>query len=319
MTFNAIALPLMCSDLLNTKISILTPEATDSVAREMIQSEVAQFQTWSERLVIKAMQGTIRKKIKETCAEVQGCSEKDVARIVANSIKNSFNKFSEYKAHASKIRGYAILTGISVGIAISSQLVKGSLPHQVQWLTDFVTIASSIGLYKVGAPLWDYVAGITSRGAFRVKDGKSFFRNSEEIARYEKHYRILQEKMTPREQQQTARFSSLLNTVESTLSSALESIQSKDPSKGGIERAAARIANAAIKARKFFPEVTADDLDLVRTIQMAFTQFLPTDGTREKLYSLVLAQIEKYDEAFKDAETAAVYQKTIRLWVGLII
>lgn len=317
LSLNSVAEPLRCTALFLETASILSPEATDSLARDLIHSESSQYQAWSEQLVIKVMQGSIRKKLLATCAEAQGCREKDIARIVTSSIENSFKKFSEYKMHAKKIRGYAILVGLSVGIAISSQYVKGSLPAHVQWLTDFVTIASSIGLYKVGAPLWDYIAGITSRGAFRVKDGKSFFRDSEEIARYETHYRLLQEKMTPREQQQTARFSSLLNTVESTFSAALEAIQSKDASKGGIERASARIANAAIKARKFFPEVTADDLDLVRTVQMAFTQFLPNDGTREKLFTLIIQQIEKYDEAFKDAETASIYRQTIRLWVGL--
>ncbi len=269
-----------------------------------------------QRTVFFFMRKSIHKKVGEACREA-GCTEQDVARIVETSIVDSMRKIDHYKSSARRIRGYAVLTGLSVGVAVMSHYVKDSLPAGDAWLSDFVTIASSIGLYKLGAPLWDHIGGIASRGAFRIKDGKSFFREAEEMARYERGGQILQEKMTLREQQETARIAGLLNSTESTFTAAIESILSKDPSKGGIERAAARIANTAIKTRKFFPEVAFDDPDMTRTIQMVFTTTLPNDGTRERLYELVIAAIQAYDPAFSDPRTAEVYRATVRKWTGL--
>jgi len=197
-------------------------------------------------------------------------------------------------------------------------MIKSDLPHSVQWISEFVTIGTSISLYKLGAPFWDYLGGIFYRGAFRIHDGKSFFRNETEVAAYGRHYRNLNEKMTSLQQQGAARIANLLGIAESTLAPALESLQSTDPSKGGMNRAAGRIANFAIKTRKFFPDISVDDPDLGRTVNMVFTNYLGDRPTRLKLYELTIQQIQNYDEAFaEDESTAAMYRHAIRLWAGL--
>lgn len=308
---------LSCGDFFIPTASTLHPNDVNSLTVQILQGEMARYNSWTERTVIRFMQKSIREKVQASCAEISSCTQKNISQLVTNSVEETFKKVDIYKAYGKKIRGYAILTGISVGIAISSQFLKTSLPANAQWLSDFVTIASSIGLYKIGAPLWDYIGGITARGAFRVNDGKSFFRDSAETARYESYYKLLQEKMTPREQQQTVRLSNLTNAVESALSSAIESIQSKDPSKGGIERAAARVASLAIKIKNYFPEVSAEDPDLVRTIQMSFVQFIGNEEVKLKLLNLTMQQIEKYDDTFSNAQTSEIYKKSIKKWLAL--
>lgn len=306
----------MCSGVFVDEAVAVPSFNLELMTRVALAGESAKFESWSQRAVILVMKRSIKTKVMERC-RAAGCTESDVARLVESSIVESFQKFDDMKAHMMKIRGYAVLTGLSVGVAVTSHYVKGALPAADQWMSEFVTIGTSIGLYKLGAPLWDYLSGVVSRGAFRMQDGKTFFRDAAEMAHYEERYRILQEKMTPREQQQAARVAGLLNSTESTFSSAIESIMSKDPSKGGIERASARIANAAIKARKFFPEISFDDPDMSRTVNMLFTQFLPHDGTREKLYEMVIVEIAKNDPAYRDARTADIYKRTIRIWAGL--
>ncbi len=300
---------------------LLTFSQMDAFLRFSSKAEAEKYKAWSEKAVIHATRKTIHKKVIEACSGGR-CSETDVARLVQSSIAESFQKFDEFKLKMKKIKGYAILTGLSVGVAFSSHYLKAALPANDSWMSDFVTIASSILLYKLGAPLWDYVGGVAIRGAFRMKDGKSFLRQGSEYTRYEAQYKLLQEKMTPREQIETARVSSLLNSLEPRFSSILESLQSKDPSKGGIEKAAAYLALTAIKMRQYFPEITADDPDVNGSVRLAFTQFLGEDGTRERLSQLAIQQIESYylvnnENLGKTNELVQICKETVIRWVGL--
>lgn len=307
-----------CSELFSSQdaVTSLSAQELEVVARATLGSEYEKYAAWSQKAVILSMKSKILKKIKTECT-ASACTDRDVARLVESSIVESFQKVDLYKSRMRRIRGSAILVGIAVGIAVTSHLVTGHLTAADQWLSNFITIATSVGLYAVGAPLWNTLSTM-SRGAFRLKDGKSFFRQDEEEARYQDLYHELQKKLTANEQVVTSRITGLLNSTESTFGAAIESIQSKDPSKGGIERASARIALAAIKYRKFFPELPPDDPDLNMAVKMLFTQFLPQDETREKLYMQVMAQIEMNDAvAFSSPQTAAIYRQMIRRWSGL--
>ena len=73
----------------------------------------------------------------------------------------------------------------------------------------------------------------------------------------------------------------------------------------------------AIKIKNYFPEVSAEDPDLVRTIQMSFVQFIGNEEVKIKLLNVTMQQIEKYDDTFSDAQTAEIYKKSIKKWLAL--
>ncbi len=304
-----------CRDLFaGPRLSQLRLEET---IKNSLAAELEKHETPPGRIALWMIKKSIQKKMAEECAD--GCTEQDGARIVETSIINSLEKVDELKLQAKQIRGYAILAGVSIGIAVTGHFAKGSVPVNEQWLNDFITVATPVVLYKLGAPLWDHMGSIFYRGAFRVRDGKSFLRDGSEMGHYRERNFILKEKMTQQEQEETSRIFSLLNMIDSTFNSALEGILSSDPSKGGIPRAAARLATVAMKIRKFYPEVSPgpDDADVVRTINMIFTQFLPKNDTRQALYDAVIEQLKKNDPAFADTQTASVYKKAVADWVGI--
>lgn len=311
----------VCDDLFKRRVevdqtAIVDPLMFRAAVRLAMREQYQSYEKWSDRAVIFGLKYSLRRKVEQAC-KGGDCSEEDVARIVQRTVIETFEKIDTTKANARRLRGYATLVGLSVGVAVANGMVKSNLPHSVQWVSEFVTIATSVSLYKLGAPFWDYLGGIFYRGAFRVRDGKSFFRDTRDAVTFGDHYKQLNEKMTPIEQQGATRIANLLGIAESSLSPTLESLQSQDPSKGGIERAAARIANFAIKTRKFFPDIAIDDHDLTRTIKLVFTDFIGSQQTRRRLYQMTIEQISQNDLAYNDKVTADVYRRALRGWIGV--
>jgi len=309
------AQPGLCQTVFESQKTLATSDL-EVLTRDLLATQGNETQTRMERLLIQAMRKTIEKKVTATCRSA-GCTEKDVAHIVESSIVESLQKYDALKTKMRQIRGYAILVGISVAIAVVSHFATGALPPADLWLSDLITTASSIGIYKIGAPLWDQVGGVVFRGAFRMQEGKSFIRHDNEMSTYETKYRITRAKMTVREQEESTRVAALLNATESSFSKAIEDIRKPNVSEEEVDRACARIALLAIKIRKIYPEISAEDDDLLNAIHMTFTQFLADDSIREQLNDKIIKQLKKFDPDFYNVQTEQVYRKSINNWLGL--
>jgi hypothetical protein len=189
-------------------------------------------------------------------------------------------------------------------------------------------VVTTLVVLNLGAPFFDHLKSVVARGSYRLREGKDFFRRSQNepgkatvlnrLARDRAMWRVYNEKMTPLEQAESMRVNTALSSVESAFASAIESTLSTDPSKGGIQRGSARLALAAIKLRQFFPEIALDDPDLLRSIRMTYTQYLQAAGAREKVFSLVLKEIEQNEPLYREsAEEARIYRNGIRSWLEL--
>ena len=293
---------------------------------KIYKEEYDAIEQWWGRPVVKVMRGSIKNKVVEACKN--GCSEKEISRVVADSIQSAFSKIDKATLQAKRIRGYAILTGITVGTIVGGSYLKGTLPDQ-RFLTDVISTVTTIAIYKLGAPVLDQVTALAVRGGYRLQDGKEFFRKNVEYVRMRALYRILREKMTPLEQEEAGRVSNLLGQLAPALGTAIESMDSMDRSKGGMQAAAARIADMAIRMRQYFPEIRPNDPEILRTVDMVFTQRVvavdPSTGATvpdrqrlQSLYELVIKQIEKYDPLYRESPDAAdVYRNSIKEWLGL--
>ncbi|MBX2994936.1 MAG: hypothetical protein KF681_08940 [Bdellovibrionaceae bacterium] len=301
-----------------TLSQLLTTQEARAAAKGLATSQRQSYAKWSQQMVVRVAQMRMRKAIEELCHSPAACTDVAVARVVEDAITDTFKRQEDLQLVWRRVRGYAMLTGVSVTIAMASQYTKGSLPESSRWIAEFVTIASSIALYKLGAPLWDSIGGWVNRGSFRLNHGKSFLRAQDDLSHLNQRYQVLQEKMTPFQQQESNRMLGLLNNVEAGVTSAIESIMSRDPSKGGIDRGSARLATLAIKLTRYFPEVEFNDIDLTRTVRLLFTEMLQDPVQRLEVYETTLDKIAQNDPRFQDPAIAKNYRKLIGQWTGLM-
>ncbi len=205
-------------------------------------------------------------------------------------------------------------------------MIKADLPQSLQFTSDFVSLATSIGLLKLGAPFWDYVGGLLNLGSHRIKGNKSFFRDSGMATRLDERYRRLQGKFTPWQQTEMKRVNDFMKEVESNSFAAIESTLDKGIAKGRVERASVRLALIAKSLRTNYPELTGQDFEILNRIRVIFTNPLQEhvkNGDVEpevfdKLYELTMQSIEKLDpEDFKKKDSCERYHTNIRLWLDL--
>ncbi len=292
------------------------------------KDEYEALEKWWQRRAVQLTKAQVKSKVEIACRN--GCSEKDISRIVSDSVENTFVKFDKAFYQMKRARGFAILTGITVGTIIGGSYIKIHLPGNERFLSDVVSTVTTIAIYKLGAPLLDQVTSLAVRGGYRLQHGKEFFRKNMEFARMRALYNVLREKMTPLEQEEAGRMTNLLGQLAPTFGTAIESMESGDRSKGGMPAAAARIADIAIRMRQYFPEIKSNDPEVVRTIDMVFTQrvvvedpnnagnFISDTKKLQLLYDLTIKQIEKYDPLYKESpEVAELYRDGIASWLGL--
>lgn len=322
-----------CESLFSDVVLLNTSNFDEALlANEMFakayQEEYAALNKWWKKSTVQLLRSRIKNKVLVQCKS--GCTEADISRIVADSVEGTFEKIESVSYQGRRIRGFAILTGITVGTIIGGSYLKMHLSPNERFLSELVSTATTIAIYKLGAPLLDQVTALAVRGGYRLQDGKEFFRKNMEFVRLRALYKVLREKMTPLEQEEAGRMSTLLGQLAPTFGTAIESLESADKSKGGMPAAAARIADIAIRMRQYFPEIAPDNPEVIRTIQMVFTQRIVTEdpGSKtslvadkvklQKLYELIIKQIEIYDPLYKESENAAkLYQQGIQSWLGL--
>jgi hypothetical protein len=309
-----------CSFAFIDQSTLLDPTQLKVLTRKIVKEQAQDYEAWSDRVIIQLTRGRIYNRVKDLCKVPALCEEAAVAQAVRNEIIRTFEGVQELKTQMYKVRGLAVLVGISVGVAMTSHYTKTHIPLDVRWISEFVTIVSSIALYKLGAPLWDYLGGVAYRGAFRLSEGKSFKRQNNEMAYLKGRFEILQEKMTTFQQQEATRVSALINALESVLPTALELIQyTSEPSKQGLDRGADRIAGLLIRIRRFFPEIPPDrDTDVLRTVNITFKKYLTLDTeARKNLAEDVMKKILDADPGSSNPQTYERYKKIIQIWLGL--
>jgi hypothetical protein len=301
-------------------LAYLSPEQVQLLTRSLLKDKAHSYEAWSQRAFVNIIRGRIFSEVQKSCTLSIACTESMIAQIVEREISQSFETLHDFQHEIRRFKGLAILVGISVGVAVTSQYTKGHLPPDVQWISEFVTIASTIALYKLGGPLWDYFGGLAYQGAFRLSEGKSFMKPHDDMSYLTEQYQILQEKMTPFQQQESLRIMNFLNSLEVGLSSALDLIHHPDAHKNGFDRGAARIAALLIKIRRLYPELSPyQDIDVMRTVNLLLANHLDLNIVdRSLLAEAILAKTIEYDPTVnQDPSLYTLYRESAYHWVGL--
>lgn len=316
-----------CESIFSESEADVSPMSNELFA-QIYKDEYNNIETWWQKGAVQLLRGNIKSKVDEVCATT--CTEQDITRVVAESIETTLNKIDKVTYQIRRVRGYAILTGITVGTIIGASYLKLNLPVHERFLGDVVSTITTLAIYKLGAPLLDQVQAVAVRGGYRLRHGKDFFRKDAEMPRLRALYQVLREKMTPMEQEESGRISSLQGQLATTFSTAIESSLSGDKAKGGISAGAARIAELAVRMRQSFPEIHFDNPDIMRTVGMTLLQrlempdpqdedsMIPDIAKRQALYKITIQQIAKWDPLYSSSvETKEIYDEGMKAWLGL--
>jgi hypothetical protein len=295
----------------------LPKEELDSITRRILIHKRSQgeFDGLLERAQLLVARTKIYERVEELCRSAGQCTQTNIARIIDSEIMHLAQTRDNFSQGLKKLRGASILIASIVSVAVASQFAKSHLPADVRFIAEIVTIASSIAIYRLGAPIWDYFAGVFYRGAFRLTEGKSFSRSNDEMTHLWERHQYLQTKFTVFQQMESNRLQSLLTNLETVLNASAEAITSK-PFDEASERAAIRIAALIVKARRLFPEIDmTQDADIRRTWQMLLLdQSKLTSEQKKILHEKIKTKIKVNDPQASQGEAQGYYQRLLDQW-----
>jgi len=91
-------------------------------------------------------------------------------------------------------RGVATIGGLMLGSAAATTLLSAHLPDKAQFLSHFVGQLSALGIYAIGAPLWEPLSSRFRQWAFRQSRGSHQSNPRDELERLwtstQRHYSL---------------------------------------------------------------------------------------------------------------------------------
>lgn len=312
--------PQRCGLTFIDNLAHLSEEEIRQLTRSILvqRKRVLDFDGLAENAILLRVRKQVYERVFEICQKPSACTSENIVRIVDQSLTETISKTHEFKLEWKKFRGNIMLVSLAVGVAVGSQMMKSHLPAEARFLAEFVTIASSIALYKLGGPLWDYMSGLLSRGAFRLSQGQEFKPQMVEMGHLWDQYERLQSSLTPAQQTAAGRELSLLINLEGVIIAAAEGLRPQNNyTPADLNMAAARIAGLLIKARRYYPEVDLkQDRDILRTWEMLFLdQIHMKSEDYQQLRELVLEKLRIYDPADTDhPHRYQEYESIVRHW-----
>ena len=179
-------------------------------------------------------------------------------------------------ASRQRLKSYSVIASVMVGssslAALLSSLVGENSPALTYFAATFLSQLSSLGVYVVGAPIWEPLQSKVRAMAYR-KTGEH--QEANEIHSFlEKQYFRTNRQLTINEQMSRNILRDYVLMVSMAFDSARHASSTRD-----FDRVARQIAEVAVRLNKLYPDVDPKDPLVVRAIHIAFTDFieLPSD------------------------------------------
>ena len=193
--------------------------------------------------------------------------------------------------------GYAKLVTVMVVTAIVTSYVGGRLPR---FMAQFVGQLSTLGVYVVGAPIWEPMSSAFRKMAFDVNGEAGPVDDQLEAL-----WRRTQREYSINEQMSRNVIASFLMTAKMNFYQA-HAAYARDPA-----YAAAQIAEAAVRVRRYFADISPRDQAVTAAVRAAFTDHAPVDqGFREA----VMRAIATLDPVTPDL--GAAYGDLLEAWLS---
>ncbi len=210
------------------------------------------------------------------------------------------------RSRRSSVKGYSILVGTMVGSAVLTTAISSHVPPGFQFVSIFITQVSTLGVYVLGAPIWEPMTSKFRKWAFGLNVDVG--QKSPNSIQLEETWTRTQERYSLNAQMSRNVVSQFIFTVKENFYHAYRAHVSGDP-----VYAADQVAEAAYRMRILFADVSPGDPSVAAAVKSAFTghvqigpDFLP----------LVTSRLEALDADFNVAEVQEYYRAILKMWLS---
>ncbi len=203
-------------------------------------------------------------------------------------------------------RGYAILIASMVGSAALTTYLGTQLPPELQFASIFIAQVSTLGVYILGAPIWEPLSSKFRKWAFGMSKDSSLGPSSS--LQLESTWLRTQEHYSLNSQMSRNIISQFIFTLKENFYQAYRAYSENNP-----VYAADQIAEAAFRMKTLFKDVHPSDPSVAAAIQSAFTNHLEIAADFE---TLVWSRIETLDAEARQPEARSYYQSLLKSWLN---
>ncbi len=202
-------------------------------------------------------------------------------------------------------RGYAVLVGAMVGSAALTTFLGSRLPPELQFTSIFLAQVSTLGVYVLGAPIWEPISSRFRQWAFGV--GKAKPSSEPSFDQLESTWIRTQENYSLNSQMSRNVISQFILTVRDNFYAAYRAHNESNP-----VYSADQVAEAAYRMRILFKEVHPNDPSVKAVVQSTFTNHIKVDS---EFKDLVWSRLERLDKHIDKDEVSLYYSRVLIYWL----
>lgn len=241
---------------------------------------------------------------KRRCEQIFGQSG-DI--VIAKSISDRLTNSVEIsKRFGTKARGYVIISAAMVSSAAVSAHLTSALPSDMAFLSHLVSQVATIGIYVLGAPIWEPISSAFRKFAFGLNqlDTSAVLKSDPEL---ESLWRKTQGHYSQNAQMSRNLIQSFLIAAHGNFTSARIAMRENEP-----QLAVEQISEMAIRMRRLFHELDPQDASVALAVRSTFTRHV---AVTDRFKSQVFAKIQDDDPDFSEPEAQAYYAAILSSWL----
>jgi hypothetical protein len=290
---------------------VLTEPQIRESAQVELMIETGQAERFLDKVALRLFRARLAEDVVRLCLDT-GCSQEQIEHEVRAHVDKILGKVEKVHKRIRIIQGYSLMIGAMVASSFATTYLKATLKPGSPWgwAAELLTPLAVVGILKFGAPFWMKINAISESAAFRMRAGKSWFRDAPENEKLDViHARML------------SKFTGTQQAARSTLANAVASLRgvSKDAIdlflKGQKEQSADRLAEVAIFMRKYLAEIPYETGSVVRTVHMILSKYLGPPEVQETYAQLVLKSISENDPDINEQGVREYYDGMIHTWL----
>ena len=245
--------------------------------------------------------------------QAEFASRQIVAQKIAQNISHEASALAEVDLAKKGIsgpqkRGYAILIGSMVGSAALTTYLGSHLNSDLQFLSIFLAQVSTLGVYVVGAPIWEPISSRFRQMAFGI--GKDSSLDAVGLnPQLEATWLRTQENYSLNAQMSRNIITQFIVSVKQNFYEAQRAYSTSDNN-----FSADQVAEAAFRLRLLYKEISPDDVSVAAAINSAFTNHIVVDST---FVELVWSKIRILDPNFDLVENRQYYRLALQSWLKM--
>lgn len=202
------------------------------------------------------------------------------------------------------MRGYAVLIGTMVGSAVLTSSLSSHLPSDYQFASVFIGQISTLGVYVLGAPIWEPLSSRFRKWAFGMSNetwGASSQHLEATWTRTQEHYSL-------NAQMSRNVMSQFILTVKDNFYQAYRAHVENNTA-----YSADQIAEAAYRMRILFKEISPTDQSVAAAVATAFTHHVTIDS---QTVDLIWKRLQILDSEILEPKVRLYYESVLATWLG---